>query len=258
MTEYQNTPQPTLFRVLLIGDSCYDIYHYGDITRISPEAPVPVFDYVNSQTKLGMTSNVLSNLEALGVEVSCKTHFFENKNRYIDIKSNQQLLRVDQKINSSSFNEFNIFNEGSSNYDAVIISDYDKGFLTYSAIEKIISSYKGPIFIDTKKPDLKRFGNCFLKINEVEYKDKVSQAPNLIVTRGGGSVTYRDSVFTPPKVEAHDVCGAGDTFLAALAVGYLKTSCIDKSIPFAMQAAAVTVKHIGVYAPTLKEIYSET
>ena len=53
------------------------------------------------------------------------------------------------------------------------------------------------------------------------------------------------------------MCGAGDTFLAALVFKYLSTHSIDEAIKFAMQAAAVTVQHIGVYAPTLEEVYYE-
>ena len=50
------------------------------------------------------------------------------------------------------------------------------------------------------------------------------------------------------------MCGAGDTFLAALVYKYLEEQSIDEAIKFAMNAAAVTVQHIGVYAPTLEEI----
>ena len=44
MKELTDSPPQEPFRVLLIGDSCYDIYHTGSVDRISPEAPVPVFD----------------------------------------------------------------------------------------------------------------------------------------------------------------------------------------------------------------------
>ena len=50
------------------------------------------------------------------------------------------------------------------------------------------------------------------------------------------------------------MCGAGDTFLAALVVEYLKTYSIEKAIEIANIAASITVKHIGVYAPTWEEI----
>jgi D-beta-D-heptose 7-phosphate kinase/D-beta-D-heptose 1-phosphate adenosyltransferase len=51
-----------------------------------------------------------------------------------------------------------------------------------------------------------------------------------------------------------DVTGAGDTFLSALTYGYLQTKNIQQSIKFAIQASEITVRHFGVYAPTLKEI----
>ena len=61
-----------------------------------------------------------------------------------------------------------------------------------------------------------------------------------------------------PKVEAFDACGCGDTFLAALVYYYLQTNHTPESIRFAMKAAAVTVKHLGVYAPTLEEIQNDS
>jgi D-beta-D-heptose 7-phosphate kinase/D-beta-D-heptose 1-phosphate adenosyltransferase len=49
-------------KILLVGDSCYDIYHYGEVKRISPEAPIPIFDLKYSEKKYGMASNVYENL----------------------------------------------------------------------------------------------------------------------------------------------------------------------------------------------------
>jgi sugar/nucleoside kinase (ribokinase family) len=51
-----------------------------------------------------------------------------------------------------------------------------------------------------------------------------------------------------------DVCGAGDTFLAALCVGYLETQDIARAIDFAQRASEITIRHVGVYAPTREEI----
>ena len=98
MKELTDSPLQEPFRVLLIGDSCYDIYHTGSVDRISPEAPVPVFDLEGTHTKKGMASNVYSNLMSLDVEVDIITEYSENKNRYIDSKTGQQLLRVDEQI----------------------------------------------------------------------------------------------------------------------------------------------------------------
>ena len=142
--------------------------------------------------------------------------------------------------------------------DAIVISDYDKGHVTYELVEELKNNYIGPIFIDTKKPDLKRFENCIIKINDAEYLNRTSDASGLIVTYGGDMVTYKDREYKPPKVEAFDACGCGDTFLAALVYYYLQTNHTPESIRFAMKAAAVTVKHLGVYAPTLEEIQNDS
>lgn len=254
MKELTDSPPQEPFRVLLIGDSCYDIYHTGSVDRISPEAPVPVFDLEGTHTKKGMASNVYSNLMSLDVEVDIITEYSENKNRYIDSKTGQQLLRVDEQIEP----EFIDTAEDSMEvYDAIIISDYNKGFFLDGDIKEIRSKFSGPIFVDTKKKDLYQFKGCFVKINQYEYEQAETLTDDLIVTYGSRKVEYKNRTYLPPIVETHDVCGAGDTFLAALVFKYLSTHSIDEAIKFAMQAAAVTVQHIGVYAPTLEEVYYE-
>lgn len=246
-------------KIMLVGDSCYDEYHYGRVTRISPEAPIPVFDFSHKNIKHGMASNVYENIKNLGAEVDIVTAFLETKKRFIDSRSGQQLLRVDEKnkLEQDFTTAADIFKCDLSQYDAIIISDYDKGFLSYEDIEKIIEIYRGPVFIDTKKSDIVRFEGAIVKINELEYEKATSFCSSLIVTCGGKNVTWGKRLYFPPKVEAHDVCGAGDTFLAALVFEYLQTKDMEKSILFAMKSASITVQKIGVYAPTLEEIYND-
>jgi sugar/nucleoside kinase (ribokinase family) len=117
------------------------------------------------------------------------------------------------------------------------------------------------VFIDTKKQDLSRFGapHVYVKINELEYKNRFSIPQNLIVTLGGdGALLKRigniDSTHRTKSVEVMDVCGCGDTFLAALTAQYLFTNDIEKSILFANIAAGLTVQHRGNYAPSYDEI----
>jgi len=71
---------------------------------------------------------------------------------------------------------------------------------------------------------------------------------------GDRGAYYNGQIFTTTPVEVTDVCGCGDTFLAALAVQYLYTKSIEKSIMFANAAAGITVKHRGNYAPSYDEI----
>jgi D-beta-D-heptose 7-phosphate kinase/D-beta-D-heptose 1-phosphate adenosyltransferase len=139
-------------------------------------------------------------------------------------------------------------------YDAVVISDYNKGTISYELIEDLVKHYKGPIFVDTKKTDLRRFNGCFVKINELEYSLIKSECSDMIVTLGDKGVRYKKFIFGAPKLEVVDVTGAGDTFLSALTVGYLLSESIDKSIPLAIKAAALTVQKLGVYAPRWDEL----
>ncbi len=243
-------------KILLVGDSCYDIYHYGEVNRISPEAPIPIFDLKHTEKKYGMAANVLENLRALGAEVHLHTQFKENKHRYIDIKSKQQILRVDEKIKPEGFDHIIYDLIHYDYYDGIVISDYGKGFFHYKDYEILRENFEGPIFIDTKDRNLDLYEGAIVKVNQYEYdkSDLGTEIDDLIVTYGGDMVTWRDRTFHPPRVIAHDVCGAGDTFLAALAVRYVETSNMPEAIEFAMKASAITVKHIGVYAPTREEI----
>lgn len=239
----------------MIGDSCYDVYHYGLINRISPEAPVPVLDKSSTDTKKGMAYNVLNNLLNLGVDAHIITDFRENKHRYLDSKTGQQLLRVDEKIKKEPLDTAS---QEIEDYDAVVISDYNKGFVSEKDVQKIRGNFSGPIFVDTKKKDLSQFNGCFVKINQYEYEARTSDTEDLIVTYGSAKVTYKEKEYYPPKVDAYDVCGAGDTFLAALACKYCEDYNMEEAIEYAMLAASVTVQNIGVYAPTLKEVTNET
>jgi bifunctional ADP-heptose synthase (sugar kinase/adenylyltransferase) len=166
-----NQPQES-FRILLLGDSCYDYYHYGTVTRISPEAPIPIFDHLYTQKKLGMMSNVLENFRALGVEPDYQTHFFENKNRYIDRKSKQQLLRVDQKIDDQPFigiaHELNAYEF----YDTIVISDYNKGFTSYDDIHQIRKEFDGANLYRHKENRSCWIGRLFLQ-NQSRREKKI-------------------------------------------------------------------------------------
>jgi D-beta-D-heptose 7-phosphate kinase/D-beta-D-heptose 1-phosphate adenosyltransferase len=71
---------------------------------------------------------------------------------------------------------------------------------------------------------------------------------------GKDGAVYKDVTYSADAVEVADVCGAGDTFLAALVSEYLTQRSVEAAIPYAVRAAGVTVQHLGVYAPTLKEL----
>ena len=255
MTELKNTQAQTSLNVLLIGDSCTDEYYIGTCDRLSPEAPVPVIKIVDHYVLDGMAANVNLNLTNLGIDTDFVTNTEQIiKTRYIDKRSGQHLLRVDNErdiIPWSGRTPFPL-----DMYDAIVISDYNKGFLTYEHIENIIKSVNCPVFIDTKKTDVERFQGAWVKINELEYNKLKSECTGLIVTLGdqGAKVPHHD-IHCPTKiVEVMDVCGCGDTFLSALTAQFLFTKDIEKAIMFANIAAGITVQHRGNYAPSYDEI----
>ena len=256
MTELMTTQQPTSFNVLLIGDSCVDEYKIGTVDRLSPEAPVPVVKIVDSYSLPGMAANVNLNLKNLGIYADFVTNNEQIiKTRYIDKRSGQHLIRVDNDVEVCQWSTRLPF--PLHGYDAIVISDYDKGFLTYDLIRYIVEMSTGPVFIDTKKKDLEFFGESdrvYVKINDLESRLATSKPTNLIVTSGADGASYNGKTFPTKQVEVTDVCGCGDTFLAALSAQFLFTKDIEKAIIFANIAAGITVQHRGNYAPSYDEI----
>ena len=244
------TARQRKFKILLIGDNCTDVYQYGIIDRLSPEAPVPIFVPTHKEEREGMAGNVYKNLVTLGCTVDLVCGHPSVKTRFIDSRSRQQVLRMDEDVISIP-----VVNVAPTGYDAIVISDYNKGVVSYDLIEKMIDS-NIPVFVDTKKTDLERMQGAWVKINELEYSKIKSDCSGLIVTRGakGAEVIHYNIKSTVSKVEVVDVTGAGDTFLAALAIKFLETNNIKEAVEFANKAAAITVQHFGVYAPTVKEI----
>ena len=241
-------------KVLLIGDSCEDRYFYGDAKRLSPEAPVPILEYKRGVTSKGMVWNVRENLLSFGVEVYTSTHPEQIiKTRFIDEKSNQQILRSDEEPKIAPLS-FEFPDEWKSTYDALVISDYDKGFITQEKMFELVAWFKGPVFIDTKKRILPLHG-CYVKVNDIESeKIQCGTIRNMIITKGGKGAEYQGKLYPAEKVNVFDVVGAGDTFLAALTYGYLKYGSIEEAIPLANKAAAVAVSHRGTYVLTEEDV----
>ena len=240
-------------KVLLIGDSCEDRYFYGDAKRLSPEAPVPILQYKRGVTSKGMVWNVRENLMSFRVETYTSTHPEKIiKTRFIDEKSNQQIFRSDEEPEITPIS-FEFPDEWKSTYDALVISDYDKGFITQEKMFELVEWFEGPVFIDSKKTNLP--ADAYIKVNELEY-ERMSyyNYENLIITRGGEGAEYKGDLYPAEKVNVFDVVGAGDTFLAALTYGYLKYGRMEEAIPLANKAAAVSVSHRGTYVLTEEDV----
>ena len=158
-------------KILVIGESCNDIYSYGTVNRLAPEAPVPVLQPSRTLEIGGMAMNVYENIKSLDVDVDIVTNDNWNriiKNRFIDDKTNQMFLRVD--TNDNGYGRVDLSKIDWLKYNAIIISDYDKGYLTKEDIE-IICNKHDKVFLDTKKilGDWAKKA-LYIKINNYEYE----------------------------------------------------------------------------------------
>ena len=258
--------QQKSLNVLIVGDSCLDVYHYGTCDRLSPEAPVPVLKLSHTERKDGMALNVKSNLESFDVEVKILTNRQTiTKERYIDIKTKNHLLRFDtgeaSKLKPLSMEEAQQIEYES--YDAIAIVDYNKGYVDNSVamcISKKCNDYNVPLFVDSKKIDLSCFSGAIIKINDLEFS-RAKAYPKLcelIVTYGSKGVKYKEVLYPTTPVEVHDVCGAGDTFFASLIFKYLLTKSIIEAIKFANKCARITVTKEGTYCLTKEDVKNVT
>jgi bifunctional ADP-heptose synthase (sugar kinase/adenylyltransferase) len=233
-------------RILVIGDSCTDIFQYGDCRRLCPEAPVPVFLPSHSTSNPGMAANVAENLKTLGATVKLVTNRKKiTKSRLIDEKSNQMLLRIDQgdtvpRIRGLKRIKF-------TQYQAVVVSDYDKGFLQTEDLEHI-SRFAPLCFLDTKKklgPWAENF--TFVKVNESEFAaSSWPQMNNLIVTLGKNGARYGARNYPVLGSSVIDIAGAGDVFLASFAYIYTQTGNVDEAMKVANKNASASVKQRGI------------
>jgi len=237
-------------KVLVIGETCKDVFVYGKCDRLNPEAPSPIFKIVGTSENLGMAANVAANLEEIGMEVHLLTnHEHITKKRFVDENSNHILLRIDDdddiEIESLTLEDFYEFNL--DDFDAVVISDYNKGLLTEEFIERvsILCEGKIPLFMDTKKPLDEWAIHCkFIKINEKEFNNPLNNTylmagktmlDKMVVTLGKNGCRYQGKEHKYGKVEMIDVAGAGDTFLAGLVYGVLHVG--DKHMNYVFELA---------------------
>ena len=215
-------------KILVVGDSCKDVFIYGDITRLTPEAPVPVFNPLRKTENDGMARNVSNNVEALNVGIYTITNPNSIKKiRYVDHKSNQLVLRVDE-------------HDYCDRMDNMVLST--------------IQNNKCHVFVDTKKQLGSWIENAdFIKINELEYENNeeflneyYGIMDKTIVTKGNKGCLYKDKIYPTEDVPVKDISGAGDTFLAGLVVQYLKTNNMTAAIEFAQKCTKSVVQKHGV------------
>ena len=266
-------------KIVLIGERCLDINQYVNVIRINPEAPTPVMTPAGQEIQDGMAGNVYNNLVSLGVDPLNIITFFPNfniiKRRFIDAKSGYILYRLDENDKVEERNAFNDDNLDrvielieSEQIDAIIISDYCKGYICKKKMREIFykaSQYKIPTFMDSKQILGDWSFWCFcVKINALEFeahkniKTDARFAENLLVTRGKDGIEdiNNGKIYPTKKVDVINVCGAGDSSLAGLVYKYIETKSLEVSINFANKVAGVAVTKRGTYAVTQKDLES--
>ncbi len=192
------------FKVLVVGDIMLDVYTYVRSTRMAPEADLPVYDVVSTETRLGGAANVANNLKSLGgddVDVylagivgldrnaiplirehdistdACMGGATMVKHRFVDADTHRYLHRVDniKKFPEKDTSFFEMMSRGviGQEFHAIVISDYDKGTISEDLARTLV---RHPLtVVDSKRKDLRPVeGAKVMKLNESEYSAQVS------------------------------------------------------------------------------------
>lgn len=202
-------------RILVLGDVMVDAYRIGGVSRVSPEAPVPIVDLKKKEERLGGAANVALNLQALGAEpILCsvignddgavtfqrlldekeltRQGIICDEDRKTSVKirvigNNQQLLRIDDELVKplSDAQEKDLINKVrgiiNAGIDAIILEDYNKGVLTPTVIREVISMANEKDIIVTVDPK---------KDNFFEYRNVTLFKPNLKELKEGLGVDF--------------------------------------------------------------------
>jgi len=302
--------------ILIIGDVILDRYWWGEASRLSPEAPVPVVRKQRSTVRPGGAANTAANLAALGAtahlvglvgtdreagelqgalrECGVAVDFLiaedarptTTKTRVI--ASHQQIVRVDEEDVGAMPGEVEdrareAMAECLERTNAVVVSDYAKGFLTPSLL-RFVTDAAGRagkrVFVDPKGADYTRYQGCFLmKPNRMElsiltglparnHEETLAAGSRLsaimpgtliLVTEGADGMTlFADSIpiehiASAPR-QVYDVTGAGDTVLATLSLAISAGASYRDAMELAAEAAAIAISTMGTATVKLLEL----
>ncbi len=301
--------------VLVIGDLMVDQYIWGKVKRISPEAPVPVVEVTKEDLLLGGAANVAHNIQSLGGKVfiagtigsddtgklltnKLTEKGFNTDGIIIDserpttvktrvIAHSQQVVRFDREVKSDiSRSTSSLLLEYVESclpqIKGIIISDYCKGLITRSLINKIIKATKSKVFIaaDPKIGHFSYYKNLGLltpNLNEasfgsgIDIKDektlidagreliKKLNCKSLIITRGDEGMTIFESNNRITHIptcarEVYDVSGAGDTVISTLTLCHSAGLSLKEAAVIANHAAGIVVGKMGTAVTNQKEI----
>ena len=301
-------------RILVIGDVMLDRYVIGEVSRISPEAPVPVLSVTDERSVAGGAANVALNVRSLGAQVESVGWFGKDErgDELIDIlrsenievdqafrfstaptisksrvtASNQQICRVDRESSSDQYNpkiaEIDELLQTKLKFaDAVIVSDYGKGFVTNDLLSLVRQSAKfvsvdpkPSRLLDYAKPDLLtpnrlealELAGLSRETRDPFPKDEVVAriferfSPLLLaITLGSEGMLLAkegrvEQVIPTAAKEVFDVSGAGDTVIASLTLALAAGQSFENAAEFANLAAGVVVGKVGTATVSPSEI----
>jgi len=258
--------------IMVLGDVIEDRYIYCRAERISPEAPMPVFEHLREEFRSGGAANVLANLRALG---SIPTAQFvpctSLKTRYVC--DDKIVFRCDDE----QIVEITVDNYDYTGYnDYIVLSDYNKGALT-DTVEMIarFNQNGSRVIVDAKKPARMYKGAWLLKMNGSEadkfiehedYREMMLdfRVDNLLITQGEGGmdlIMYREGTFFEKHVDVRgvpvtDVTGAGDIVTAAVAHFVDSGEDLLSAVRKAARLATRSVAKFGTYVLTERDVRS--
>lgn len=255
-------------RAYVVGDAIVDQYEFGSVSRICPEAPVPVFVPEHAETRQGGAANVAANLSALGLEV--ETTFapmaqWSKKTRYL--VGAHQLLRVDEDQQGELQDSLEIMRSKMLSAGVLVLSDYAKGALTPHWCQFLIvgSATLGiPCVVDPKGTDWEKYHRAsvicpntqeFLKNRRTSVDDS-----HILLKRGAFGIDLINAFESTGRnypARAHrvfDVTGAGDTVVAAVAATLAAGGDLDAAAQIANAAAGVVVEEIGTSVCTAVQL----
>lgn len=249
--------------ILVVGDAMNDVYVFGRVERISPEAPVPVFIPERTERRSGGAAHVLDQLGAFGMPALLKCGPRSIKTRYM--VGHHLLHRVDEDRNERPMpgavaDVAHLILE-TSDLAAVILSDYGKGWLTPAMCAGVIGAATVrsiPVIVDPKGSDWDRYLGAFVvcpNASELLRWEARPKAPTLPIydfavleKRGAEGIRLHGAPVTdyPAKAQhVFDVTGAGDTVVATVAATLAAGGLLQDAARLAVLAAGVTVGEVG-------------
>ncbi len=304
-------------RVLILGDIIIDHFIWGAVSRISPEAPVPVVNVTRENLLLGGAANVLNNILALGGQATIcgvigtdvmgdhllgmlkkikidTNGIFRAADRPTTKKTriiaqSQQVVRVDREQTSPLPGDIlpaieKYLRAGLHDFDAIIVSDYNKGMITaelMDMIRAVVNEQKPmPVICDPKPEAMERFAGVTMitpnnheaelmsgvRIKDLADLDRAAAAimeklsPRaLLITRGEAGMALYDEngeILTIPTEarEVYDVTGAGDTVIATLGLALAAGIPPPQASILANHAAGIVVAKVGTATATAEEL----